>query len=338
MKALVFKSPWDLAIEERLVREPGPGEALVEVIATGVCGSDLHGFTGKTGRRHPGQVMGHETVGRVASINGPSGAIEIGQVVVVNPAISCGECPACHRGEEQCCADLRVIGVVPEVDAAFAEYLTAPIANLVPLPSSTPEYLGALVEPLAVGWHAVRRAGVEVGEEVVVLGGGPIGQAVALAATRAGASRVLVSENLQSRRELLERLGFEAVAADTLDVVVNEAKASMKTLFDAVGSTESVSQGLRISARGGRLILIGMAEPRIDVPAFEVSVREREIMGTFCYSRGDFAETVAWLADNVEVAEQLVDAVEPLESGPQVFADLASYTRSASKILLSPLK
>lgn len=334
MKALVFKSPWEIAVEERDIRAPQAGEALLKIIATGVCGSDLHGYTGHTGRRHPNQVMGHETVARIEQLGSEDGPVLAGQVVVVNPAMGCGACTACAAGEEQRCEQLRVIGVVPEWDAAFAEYMIAPVANLIPLPASTPEHLGALVEPLAVGWHAVRRARLRSDESIVVIGGGPIGQAVALAAQRAGVSDILVSESLPSRRKLLQSLGFAATDPNELATAIEGR--TVETVFDAVGSSASVQQGLALTSRGGRLVLIGMAEPELTVAAFDVSVREREIIGTFCYSNEDFASTVEWLSNNVSIAESLVDAVEPLEAGPDVFKELASYSRDASKILLSP--
>lgn len=334
MKALVFKSPWEIAVEDRDIRAPQAGEALLKIIATGVCGSDLHGYTGHTGRRHPNQVMGHETVARIEQLGSEDSPVLAGQVVVVNPAMACGACTACAAGEEQRCEQLRVIGVVPEWDAAFAEYMIAPVANLIPMPASTPEHLGALVEPLAVGWHAVRRARLRSDESIVVIGGGPIGQAVALAAQRAGVTDIVVSESMPSRRKLLQSLGFAATDPDELAKAI-EGK-TVETVFDAVGSSGSVQQGLALTTRGGRLVLIGMAEPELTVAAFDVSVREREIIGTFCYSNEDFASTVEWLSNNVSIAESLVDAVEPLEAGPDVFKELASYSRDASKILLSP--
>ncbi len=336
MRALVFKSAWEMAVEDREVPVPESGEALIQVIATGVCGSDLHGYTGHTGRRHPEQVMGHETVGRIAALGDPSSELQVGHVVVVNPAMSCGTCAACLVQEEQRCAHLRVIGVFPEKSAAFAEYFVAPIQNLIPLPEGTPEHLGALVEPLAVGWHAVRRARITPDDLVVVLGGGPIGQAVALAAIRLGLTSVIVSENLPSRRALLERLGVRAVSADEVVSVVKEMSVASVTVLDAVGSSDSVAQGLAITNPGGRLVLIGMSEPRLDIPSYEISVKEREILGTFCYSKEDFRSTVDWLGAHVETAELLIDAVEPLATGPQVFHELASHTRDASKILLAP--
>lgn len=336
MKALVFRGPWDLVLADREDPEHKAGQTLLRVIATGVCGSDLHGYTGHTGRRVPNQVMGHETVARVEGTDPAGSPLSVGDVVVVNPAMSCGNCPACLDGQEQRCRNLRVIGVVPEWDAAFAEFMVVPTSNCIPLPPGTPEHLGALVEPLAVGWHAVQRARIGSDETVIVIGGGPIGQAVALGARRDGASRIIVSEGLASRRDLVRALGFDAVEPQELQRAVEDTGTGVATIFDAVGSSESVSQALTLLDRGGRVVLIGMADPQLTLAAFEISVREREVIGTFCYSRDDFASTVDWLASNIDVAQQLVDAVEPLTRGPEVFKELASYSREASKILLSP--
>lgn len=153
MRALVLRDFGELMVERRTDPDPGPREALVRITATGICGSDLHGFTGESGRRAPGQVMGHETVGTVHTPS-RAGGPPAGTVVTVNPVISCGKCAACRSGREQACPDKRVIGVHTEVVSAFAELMAVPVGNLVQLPDAMPVEYGALVEPLAVGYHA----------------------------------------------------------------------------------------------------------------------------------------------------------------------------------------
>jgi threonine dehydrogenase-like Zn-dependent dehydrogenase len=334
MKALVFKGPWELEVQERDIREPRPGEAVIEVLATGVCGSDIHGFTGHTGRRHPNQVMGHETVGLVHALGSPTDLVCEGDLVTINPGMSCGECAACSAGEEQQCAELRVLGVVPDVDAAFAEFVTAPIRNLVPLGSSTPAVLGALVEPMAVGYHAVRRSALQPGESLLVIGGGPIGQAVALAASRFDAGSVLVTEPSQHRRDLLDRVGIMTVAPDDLDDAL--AGQMPAVVIDAVGNSTTVEVSLTRSAKNARVILLGMDEPQLRVPAYSVSVAERSIVGSFCYSRMDFMATARWVEEHSALVAPLIDAVEPLSAGPDIFTRLARREMNASKVLLSP--
>lgn len=160
--------------------------------------------------------MGHETVGHIVSLGdgaqqaGAEGLSE-GQPVTVNPVISCGACESCRADAQQRCTSRRVIGVDPALRSAFAETMTVPAANIVLLPDGMPEEYGALIEPLAVGYHAAVRGACVPGDRVLVIGGGPIGQAAALGALRLGAERIVVSEPHAGRRALLGRLGLAAL-------------------------------------------------------------------------------------------------------------------------------
>ncbi|HET7668428.1 MAG TPA: alcohol dehydrogenase catalytic domain-containing protein, partial [Mycobacterium sp.] len=194
MKALVLRGAYDIAVEDRPEPRPGEGEVVIEVIATGICGSDFHGYSGENGRRHPGQVMGHETVGRIDEIGADVAGFTPGQLVTINPVMACGTCVACRDGQQQWCSRRKVLGVAPEIPAAFADRVAAPAKNIVVLPESMPAELGALVEPLAVGYHAVRRGGASAADRVLVIGGGPIGQACLLAARRLEVTKVAVSD------------------------------------------------------------------------------------------------------------------------------------------------
>ena len=140
MRALVYHGPNDIGVEERVDPEPGPGEVLLRITATGICGSDLHGYTGENKRRHPGQIMGHETVGRIVVV-GPDVSdpdLEPGRVATVNPVIGCGECAQCAAGTEQLCPRRKVIGVDREIASAFAELMLAPARNVVVLRRTCP--------------------------------------------------------------------------------------------------------------------------------------------------------------------------------------------------------
>lgn len=337
MKSLVFRGPWDLVIEDRPIREPQPGEALIRVHATGICGSDLHGYTGATGRRHPGQVMGHETVGHVAQLGSGTTGVAEGALVTVNPMLSCGDCSFCRSGHESACPSLRVIGVHPEPDAAFAEYLTVPVVSLVPLAPQMPADHGALVEPLAVGYHAVGRGEMTPADRVLVLGGGPIGQATALAARRLGAGDVCVSEPSARRRDLLATLGFVTTTPDAVGVAAAEILSGPPTLvFDAVGASGTLTTALTVAAPLARIVLIGMAEPDLTVPSYAISTRERSIIGTFGYSSADFRASAVWAAEAPEDLDALIERTEPLTAGPEIFRALADHSLDAHKILLSP--
>jgi threonine dehydrogenase-like Zn-dependent dehydrogenase len=348
MRALVFRAPGELAVEELPDPEPGPGEALLRVTATGICGSDLHGYTGESGRRHPGQVMGHETVGRVVALGpgvAPEPGLAPGTVATVNPVIGCRACPRCTAGDEHLCLQRRIIGVDPTFWSAFAELMCVPAANLVGLPETVPEEHGALVEPLAVGYHAAVRGGVGPADRVLVIGGGPIGQACALAARRLGPGQVVVSELSRSRRALVAALGFpvtggaDGTVGDTagpgLAELVRERLGGPATVvLDAVGSSGSLAGALAASAPGARVVLVGMNAPQVTLEAYAVSTYERSILGSFCYSAGEFRETADWVATAPPGLARLIDGRVGLAGAPAAFAGLADGTLDASKVLV----
>ncbi|GAB3648112.1 zinc-dependent alcohol dehydrogenase [Glycomyces tarimensis] len=340
MRALVFHGPGDMRVERVPDPVPGADEVLLKVLATGICGSDLHGYTGANGRRHPGQIMGHETVGRIAALGDSVQAEEglaVGAVATVNPVIGCGDCRQCAVGTEQHCPRRRVIGVDPTLQSAFADYMTVPARNVIALPDDLPVEYGALVEPLAVGYHAAVRGAVAPDDRVLVVGGGPIGQACALAARRLGADRVVVSEPGAGRRELVEAIGFPTVAPDSGEfgeLVTNRLGGPATVVLDAVGSSGSLAGAFEASGRGARVVLVGMNAPEITLPAYAVSTDERALIGTFCYPSAEFRETARWVATRPDGIEQLIDGRSRFEEGPTAFANLASGALSASKILV----
>jgi threonine dehydrogenase-like Zn-dependent dehydrogenase len=340
MQALVLKADWDIRVEEREDPRPGPGEVLVEIVATGICGSDIHGYTGENGRRHPGQVMGHETVGRVHSGGWGTGSTPSpGTLVTVNPVIACGECPACRRGAEQACARRQVIGVAPDIVAAFAQYMVAPARNVVALPDSMPDEYGALVEPLAVGYHAALRGGCGGDDRVLVVGGGPIGQACAIAAQRLGVDRVVVSEPSASRRGVVAALGATPVdptAVPLEEAVVDVLGEPATLVLDAVGTSRTLGDALTASALGSRIVLVGMGAPKVELAAYAVSTEERTVVGSFSYSAADFRDTAEWVGRVPDQLTHLVDGRVDLHGAPDAFRELGEGTSAKSKVLVFP--
>lgn len=330
MRALVFRGPWQLELTELPDPAPGPGEVLLQILATGICGSDLHGFTGENGRRSPGQVMGHEMTARVVGV-GPGVDGLAGALVTVNPVLACHRCPTCAAGAEQRCPNRKVVGVAPDLVSALAELLVVPARNVVTLPEDFPPDLGALVEPLAVGYHAVRRAGDISSQDVLIIGGGPIGQAVALAARRLGAASVVVSEPSAPRRRLLTDLGLRA-----LDPGAESAPGagSAGVVIDAVGSIDSAAAALTACMEGGRVVLVGMHEPRLSVAAYQLSVGERNLIGSYCYSDRHFEKTAAWVAANPAQLDRLVEGRVTPEGAAEAFTRLAKGVDQSSKVLV----
>ena len=332
-------APWELRVEDRDDPQPSGDEVVVRIEATGICGSDFHGFTGQTGRRRPGQVMGHETVGYVDSVGSEVADLPRGTLVTVNPVLSCDRCDVCAAGNEQRCPNRTVIGVAPDVSAAFAEKMVVRRSNIVPLdPSLSPE-IGALVEPLAVGYHAALRGGCGPDDRVLVVGGGPIGQACLLACRRLGATRVVVSDVKPERRRLCETLGARTVDPGNpgLAAHVADALGGPATLaIDAVGLTPTLRDALAATAMGARVVLVGMGAQQVEVPAYAVSTEERTVIGSFCYSRQDFADTARWVGETDVDLSHLVDGRVGLGAADEAFTALARGTTAASKILVFP--
>lgn len=339
MQALVLNGDYDISVQERPRPRPGPADVLINVIATGICGSDVHGYSGENGRRHPGQIMGHETVGRIAETGAHVTSHQVGELVTAFPILSCGTCQACRAGNQQWCATKQVLGVSPEISAAFADQMVVPAANVVTLPADLPAEHGALVEPLSVGYHAIRRGGCEPDDGVLVLGGGPIGQACLLAAQRLGVSEVVVSDPQATRREICAQLGAAVVdpAAGTLDDMVTAVLDERPSLVvDAVGLSATLGDALQTARLGARIVLVGMGSPQLDLSAYPISTQERSLIGSFTYTAGEFADTAAWVGAQPPGLERLIDGHVGWEQAAQSFDDLARGVSTASKIMVYP--
>lgn len=338
MRALVLHDFGHLRVEERPRPEPGPGEVLIRVAATGICGSDIHGYTGENGRRVPGQVMGHESAGTVAALGDDvaDGGLVIGQPVTFNPVVVPDDDLAIFAGREQHSPRKTVIGVAPQVPAAFADYVLVPARNVVPLPESLPIELGALVEPLAVAVHAVRRVLRPSVSRALILGGGPIGQSTVLALQMHGVETVYISEPDAPRRELCRRLG--AIALDTATQSVVEAVTAegglVDVTIDAVGITATVNQALEATVLGGDICLVGMGAPRLDVDAYRVSTEERSIVGSFTYSAQDFVDAAAHIASDPPQVRELVSREVTPEEADAAFTALAAGNGTPGKTVV----
>lgn len=339
MRALRLEEIGRLAVVD--IPEPvaHPGDVIIAVVATGICGSDIHGYTGENGRRIPGQVMGHETVGRIHAIGEGVDASQfpIGAAATVNPLLLTESGLAQFEGREQHDPNKAVLGVDPTKVSAFAERISVPARNVVVLPESIPIEVGALIEPLAVALNSVRRLGIRQGESVLVVGGGPIGQSSILAALHAGASKVYVSELNAERRALCERLGASSIdpAAGPVDEQVRTLHGGpVDAAIDAVGITETVDASLRATALGGRVVLVGMGAPQLELSAYRVSTEERTLIGSFTYSYDVFREAAAWVAGGDEIFRSLISLEVTPDEADATFGRLATTVDIPAKVLV----
>ncbi len=339
MRALQLEDYGRMAVVEMPDPTPGAGEIALDIVATGICGSDIHGFTGENGRRSHGQVMGHESVGRIHALGAGVDASRypLGAPATFNPVVIAPERRAQFAGREQHDPDRSVIGVDSARTSAFAQRMLVPAENVVLLPTTMPLAFGALIEPLAVALNAVRRVGLTPGETVFVSGGGPIGQSVILAALREGASRVYVSEFSPERRDLCASLGAHPLdprAGAIADQVLALEGGPVDVAIDAVGISETLADCLSCTPYGGRVCLVGMGRPELTLSAFRVSTEERSIVGSFCYSFPVFEDAAAWAGQADPVLAKLISLEVPLDDGHAAFERLATRADVPGKILV----
>ena len=339
MRALVYEAPWRMPLREAASPEPGPGEVVVRVAAVGICGSDVHGFTGATGRRIAPVVMGHEFSGTVAAVGaGVTGHAE-GDRVVVQPLLTCGTCANCRAGLPNICRNRRGLGMM-DMDGAYAEAVCVPQQLLYPLPEGLSWEQGAMVEPLAVALRAANLTPIQLGDTVVVIGAGPIGLLAMLTARLKGAGAVIVTDLSPHRRAMARRLGADLALnpqEDDVAALVRERTGGLgaHATIEAVGIGPTVAQSLALARTGGHVTWIGNSAPKVELNMQEVVTRELTIRGTYGFAE-EFPRAIAALAAGRIDVTPLIERVAPLEEGPALIHDLAEGSLDAVKVILRP--
>jgi 2-desacetyl-2-hydroxyethyl bacteriochlorophyllide A dehydrogenase len=293
MDVLICAAPGELVLERRPTPTPGPDEVLLRVRRVGVCGTDMHIYRGTQPYLSYPRVMGHELSGEVVAA--PSGSqLAPGDLAYVMPYLSCGACPACAKGKTNCCMNIRVLGV--HVDGGLAEYLAVP-DGFVRKVEGVGLDEAAMVEFLAIGAHAVRRARIEPGRSALVVGAGPIGIAAALFARLAGA-RVTVLDGRADRLAFCaEHLGVERTAAlsertaQTLSDLTDGA--FFDVVFDATGNPAAMQQGFAYVGHGGTYVLISVVAADITFSDPEFHKREMSLLGSRNATIEDFEHVLA---------------------------------------------
>ena len=336
MRALVYIGPEQLELEEMARPIPEPGETLVRIKYAGICGTDLHLWHGEMTAVRPPVVVGHELVGDV--VEDTTGRFQAGQRVAVEPLLTCGTCLACRSGASHVCRTLRVQGV--HANGGAAELLCTPTHRLHPIPDSLSWEAAACNEPTSVAVHMVRRAGIEVGDTVLVLGGGPIGFLVASVAKAAGARRVLVSEVSQPRLALCRTAGIETIDASQADPIsvirdLTDGEGA-DVVVEAVGHPATVAQMVPACRVRGRILVggIGGAPPPVDLAA--VVFKELTLVGSRVYESRDMATALELLGRGAITVDGLVTRTVPLENAVQDGYQRLRDSRDEMKVLLAP--
>jgi L-iditol 2-dehydrogenase len=343
MKALLLSEYKHLAVADLAAPVAGPGEVLVRVAACGICGSDVHGYDGSSGRRIPPIVMGHEAAGIVAAVGEGVTRYRPGDRVTFDSTVYCGDCEFCQRGEVNLCDRRQVVGVSCDDyrrAGAFAEYVTVPERILYRLPDGLSFSNAAMLEAVSVAIHAVRVAEVKGGETALVIGAGMIGLLILQAAKASGCARVFVTDVDATRLELARSLGADAIvdsSRESLTAHVEQLTAGrgVDVALEAVGRPETVAAAIDCTRKGGTVALVGNISPEVSIPLQKVVTRQIRLQGS-CASAGEYPQAMEWMADGKIKVAPLITAVAPLEEGPSWFARLYAREPNLMKVVLDP--
>ena len=343
MKALVLSEYKHLAVEETPKPQPADDELLIRIKACGICGSDVHGFDGSTGRRIPPIVMGHEAAGIVEAVGSGVRSFRAGDRVTFDSTVYCGDCFYCRRGQVNLCDRREVIGVSTPLFrrmGAFAEYVTVPERIAYALPDTMPFAHAALIEAASVAVHGASLTPLEPGDAAVVVGAGMIGLLTLQAIREAGAERVFVVDVDDTRLEMARGLGAtETFNSKTQNVVAEIQKRTegrgADVALECVGITDAIGLAIESVRKGGAVTLVGNVAPKIELALQSVVSRQIRLQGS-CASCGEYPECIAMMADGRIRVEPLISAVAPLEDGARWFQRLYDREPGLLKVVLEP--
>lgn len=337
MKALVYQGPWTMTLEDVPIPAVGPGQVRIDVKKVGVCGSDVHGFIGKTGRRTPPMIMGHEFGGVINAVGEGVTRFRVGDEVIVSPIQFCGHCANCRRGLTNICLNRHVLGV--DLPGAYAEQIAVDESMVYAKPAGLAWKLAALAEPLAVALHAVNLTPFDLMDTVAIVGAGTIGLLTLIAAKLRGTGKVIITDKRAHRLEMARRLGADlAIDVDAEDAVavVKELTGGLgaDAVIEAVGFAATVQQALALTRTGGAVTWIGNSAQMIELNMQEVVTRELRVHGSYAFNTAEFDHAIQAIASGRVDVAPLIERVAPLEEGPQIIHDLAAGDADWVKVVL----
>jgi 2-desacetyl-2-hydroxyethyl bacteriochlorophyllide A dehydrogenase len=336
MRAAYYSGDQNFTIKDDQPREPQAGEVRIKIAYCGICGTDMHVFHGAMDARvTTHRVIGHECSG-VVDVLGPGvDGFEPGDQVVVRPLSHCGECPACRKGYTHVCQNLKFLGL--DTEGALQEMWTLPAHTLHKVPPDLPLDHAALIEPTAVACHDVARADIREGEDVLVIGGGPIGLLVAMVAKQAGGN-VMVSEVSEYRLGIAETLGFKTLNALEVNVAEEVWKLTGNKGADVVFEVSATQPGVdtmtEAAAVRGRIVMVGIIggrKPEVDL--FKFFWRELELMGARVYEAVDYEKAIELVYSGAIDCETLITDIQELEHINKAFQALDGNTKAMKSLV-----
>jgi (R,R)-butanediol dehydrogenase/meso-butanediol dehydrogenase/diacetyl reductase/L-iditol 2-dehydrogenase len=344
MKALVMNEYKKLDYAD--VDDPkiaGPRDVLVRVKAVSICGSDVHGFDGSTGRRKPPVIMGHEAAGEVADIGAEVRSFKRGDRITFDSTIYCGECFFCRRGDVNLCENRLVLGVSCDEyrkDGAFAEYVIVPDYICYPLPQGLSFEEAAMTEPAGVAAHAVRLTPAGLNESFAVVGTGLIGLLAVQLLRASSSGKIIALDTDAARREAALKAGADAAFDPAEELLLKKIGAfcgnpGIDHVFEAVGASGPIQTALSIVRKGGSVTLIGNISPRIELPLQRVVTNQIRLQGS-CAIAGEYPVVLDMIARKKIDVRSLISKVAPLSEGPVWMNKLYNREDNLLKVVLVP--
>ena len=313
----VMTAPGQIEFRQVPVPQPAPGQVLVKILKIGVCGSDIHVYHGKHPFTSYPVTQGHEVSGRVAALGQGVTGFAPGQLVTIQPQVTCGKCYPCTHGKYNLCEELKVMGF--QTTGVASHYFAVDASKVTPLPETMTEDEGAMIEPLAVAVHAVRRAGDVTGARIVVLGAGPIGNLVAQTAKGMGAASVMITDVSDLRLEMAKQCGVD-FAVNTAREEFGEAMVrcfgpdKADVIYDCAGNDITINQAVRCARKGSTLVLVAVFEKMASVDLAVLNDHELDLNTSIMYRTEDYAKAI-------ELVNEKKVTLQPLVSKTFVFAD-----------------
>ena len=342
MRALLLSKYRQFEVAEMPLPPIGEDEVLIQVEACGICGSDIHGFDGSSGRRMPPIVMGHEAAGTIAAVGSAVRGFKKNDRVTFDSTIYCGTCVNCKRGDVNLCDNRQVLGVSCNEyrrAGAFAEFVAVPARVVYQLPDSITFAEASMLETVAVALHGVSLAGIQPKNTALVVGAGTIGLLTLQALRAEGCDRIFIMDVDATRLKRATELGAtEAILAktDALPKLMNlTGGGGVDVAIEAVGKTETIGVAIKSVRKGGTVVLVGNISSEVSIPLQAVVSRQIRLQGS-CASAGEYPRAIELMAKGAIRVKAMISAVVPLEEGPQWFERLYAGEPNLMKVVLTP--
>lgn len=338
MKSLMFQGVRNLKYTDSKEPELLPGHVRIDIAACGICGTDMHVYRGMENSWPVPGIRGHEFSGEILACADDVQEYQVGDRVVVQPLLYCGNCKYCRSGKVNLCSNMQLIG--GERPGGFAEQVVVPVHNLFRVPDNLPLKHAALAEPVATAVHALQRNMSSFLDSIAIFGAGSLGLILLQLAKVLGVKNIAISDVVPSRLEIAENLGatcvINATKEDPIEAIINMAGGEkVELVIDAAGISATRQQALEVLKPGGTGIFLALGTEKTPIDFMSVVSKEFSLYGTQCYTDADFSKALDLLANgDIDVSKIVTEL--PLSTGAKTFEELVNNPGYAAKVLLVP--